>query len=271
MQPEQSNAGQQPVLLSKPQENKIDFVKFLPLATGLLIFFGVSRLIFYYLLFDFDIIPYLEFGEILTSFLGVFTIIMLVMIPTLMVFLFFPNIFRNSEFEIEKLEDLKVSGEITKKKVNSYLILAAIFACLFIIYYILWRFPLSVLWPVGIILIPILIPSLTKKRFRKHPIRFVSHIVSFVSYFLSAELFVLCSTWTEYKNVVNYQTLGTTINFDKDVLLKDGSHVFVSDSSHFFIGKTNNYVFTYDAKEHLVTAFPVSTVLQINTKFKKSK
>lgn len=62
-------------------------VKITPLAGAILVFCGVLKLIFYYSHFDIQIIDYLEFQEIITSFLGDINIIIIfIMTMTLISF-----------------------------------------------------------------------------------------------------------------------------------------------------------------------------------------
>lgn len=71
-------------------------IKLTPLAGALLIFLGVLKLIFYYSYFDIQIINYLEFQEIITSFLGDINIIIIFGITMTLITLFALNMLSRS-------------------------------------------------------------------------------------------------------------------------------------------------------------------------------
>ncbi len=66
-----------------PKSNNNDYSKLLVIAGPILVLFGVTKLIFFYLFFNIEIIKFLDFSEIITSFfnvvvLGIFFLLVLV-------------------------------------------------------------------------------------------------------------------------------------------------------------------------------------------------
>lgn len=79
-------------------ENKdISFGKLLPYLGSFIIFLGITRLIFYYECFGVHITSYLEFSEIITSFLDI-----IVIVVTLFIFHALKDFLIKSKTEHEK-------------------------------------------------------------------------------------------------------------------------------------------------------------------------
>ena len=283
------------------QEKTIDFSKFIPLVTGGLIVLGITKLLFYYKLFNINVLSFLEFGEIITSFLD--TVIALIACLSITSFLFI-KIFNESkrvseiekdlqknieiiaeikskdeEFEIkdkrieafiqENLKPLEIHTEQSYKSLRglfyvSLVIFVLIYAALFISYYPNWQTPLRIMF-FGVF--TMLCTFIFIKFYKKQNSILIRNILLVTILFMIAELLTIYTSITDYVSVKhNKCNQGTRIYFNNETFLKDSTHIHNSDSSTFYIGKTNNYIFVYSTKENTTSVYPMSSVIKIEIK-----
>lgn len=249
--------------IPKNESGQYDFPKIVPVISAALIFLGISRLIFYYSLYHVNIVSYLDFSEILTSFLDALWALVFAIIGALFLALFMG--LANSYRKKVDAPELKQQRKKRQKIANWIWLIS------FIFYYgYLWVsaiktdfYELPILLGISIILV--LIGVLISK----HPEDSIKETFYWLLFFLFIESLVLMITWIEFKSTTRlHSTIGTTIIFDEKTFVKDSSHIFISDSTTFYIGKTRNYLFVYDSKKEATTVFPMSSVIQMINSYK---
>lgn len=103
-------------------------VKITPLAGAILVFCGVLKLIFYYSHFDIQIIDYLEFQEIITSFLGDINIIIIfIMTMTLITFATLNLVRRKTKLQLDHIfEQMLISIYPHRFKYSIFFVILAL-------------------------------------------------------------------------------------------------------------------------------------------------
>lgn len=219
----------------------------IPLAFPLLIFLGVSRLYFYYITFHINIISFLDFGEIITSFLDI-TIISLfllsIMFGTLVI----------SSFLI-------VKGSSKKKNFyNLWIILASSV----IVPYILLKIDSSgtaiTLVFIFFFLFSFLFVRIYTLKDDDERLTSVSKpMLLIVTYIWLGLLFLFFTSKNDANSVIKSKKyFGVVISY-KDTT----TNPLISDSNNYFIGKTSNYIFIYNQKTDRTKAQKMESVESI--------
>lgn len=251
----------------KKDNKKIEYTQFIPFATAGLIFLGVSKLIYYYTYFGVNIVSFLEFGEIITSFLD-FVVAMSFISVTLLT-QFFTKDQRSSA------EALSESNKSSKKSKKSYyqIILFLLITVAWLAYLIYSMIDLITSnWEAFLIIglglgMCVLTARLFYKLAQRQSINFLKHLFVGAMILITSEILIIFVAMFEYRQVKHHQKyLGTTITFNNETFIENGANKFSSDSSNFYIGKTNNYIFIHHKKKGTTSVYPMSSVLQIELK-----
>jgi hypothetical protein len=245
MQPKQFN--QYRFRKTATKKASLDFTKLIGLSPALLILLGTARLGFYYERFNVYILPFLDFSEIITSFLDV-TIVGIYFISC---FVFIP-------FLLEPL--------MTNKKSAWFGIVQAILLIvpLFLLNLLINKFTAAVLGVVvGFLCIltlvfifffkiaPFIFPS-SKQSLTNRYLFFIGSSLSLVI----ASLYFLASQQAE--NVKKHEKyLGVRITFNDSTQL-------ISNPVKYYIGNTNNYLFIYDSRINTTTVSKMTDVKSIS-------
>jgi hypothetical protein len=257
---------------STVETKEFDYTKLIPFATAGLIFLGVSKLLFYYSFFNISIISFLDFGEIITSFLN--TVLVMAISIILTVGFFMGIIARKKREELSNPSNKEIKNQNNRHSYRRPRQISIIVLLLSTIILIpLYRYDWNLILP---IVIWLLISFLSANYFipicRSSTSKFVRDLSLIINILIVAESFTLFIAIQDYRNVkYDKRFLGTRIVFNNETFLKDSSHILVSDSSLFYIGKTNSYIFIHNMKEEVTSVYPMSNVLQIDLKHNSTK
>lgn len=248
-------------------QSDVDFVKLIPFATAGLIFLGVTRLYYYYQFFGINIVSFLDFSEILTSFFDIIIVVVIGLGLSWIQFIKIPEKKRSDETggnarNEQKKARWEIFWSIIAILINGYFVYDSIKELL----KENWR-------PIVIFLIfgglGVLLGAWLYRMSKRVESRVLKNILLLTTIIVVSEMFVIFAATTEFSEVKHDQKyLGTSIVFNKNIVLKDSSKRFVSDSSNYYIGKTNNYVFIYHANENVTTVYRMADVLEIEFKSK---
>jgi hypothetical protein len=266
-----STETQQP---TTSESKSLDYSKLIPFVSAGLILLGVSKSLFYYGHFGINILPFLEFGEIITSFLD--TVIVFIIGITTAVILFISD--SNNQNRLDnKFSALKANDKATKeeflailsekkkylKKSRTKIIIIASIGFLILIYLHYPNLKILVIYFIGLIIISFVSSSIFKIYFRHHS-KLIKDLCLITIVFIASELLTIIITIKDYNRVKNAPKIGTNIVFNNDTYLKDSSHVFISDSLDFYIGQTNKYIFIHHLKKGTTSVYPMSSVVQMD-------
>jgi hypothetical protein len=257
--------------------NEILISQYLPYFGSFIIFLGVIRLLFFYRTFGIPILNYLEFSEIITSFLDIIVIVVLIFVTSLI-----------QNFIIKDKTEQKAISSIKQKIVNEdnffkriplyikYLQNLLIGGLILIVFSFIWHFfdKSTTYFTILLMFIFFVATSffviITVEIDRQHKI-FNSSISTkrFISILINILLFVGLVIWFTYSEINTIRkdksTYGTTIILDND-------QVLISDSTNYFIGKTQQYLFIYHEKLNVTDVIPMTRVKQLTIKqVKKTK
>jgi len=256
--------------------NKFRISPFLPYFSSYIILLGVTRLIFFYSEFGVPIINYLDFTEIITSFLDyiVFTLLSF-SLSALFGFIIYD---RDSQVEKNNLR-IKLSDEPTFKKrfwmyfslYKDLIILSLTMNVIFILWYffkkeielseIFWMNVFFVLC--FIVLILITEGGLVHKKINSSV--YYKRFISFLLIILISLSLVIYSAHSQAERIKKHKlTTGVSITLDNDQSI-------VSDSTNYYIGKTLNYIFIFHENDSSVDVIPMSRVKQLKLKNNYSK
>lgn len=251
----------------KDEVKEKEFTAFIPFITAGLIFLGVSKLIYYYGYFGVNIVSFLDFGEILTSFLDYVVSLTFVSVMLLAQFLM-----KDQEPSAKKTAMDNNSSKINKGgyyRTILFLFIAIawlIYLLFFMIDLILNNWEAVLIVGIGISLC-FFIARLFYKLAQKQRIFFFKHLFRGAMIIITAEILIIFVAIFEYRQVKHHQKyFGTTITFNNETFMEDSTHEIQSDSSNFYIGKTNNYIFIHHKKKETTSIYPMSSVLQIELK-----
>lgn len=237
-----------------------------PLIGAFLIFLGSLRLIIFYNFFDIHIVNYLDFTEIITSFLDVLSISIFFIVTSLV-----QGLLLNDQDRYEKQDSIKNQIFHEKSflrriylyfKQNAELIIVGAFISLiaFVIYLIYGK-ALNTIQNIALIL---LIFIFLTGLFYELEIRIREYKNGVRIVFRTMLIGAIISLFTAY--LANYQVdnikndsehSGYTITLNNGEILK-------SDSTSYYIGKTRNYLFFYDGEAHSTDIIPMDRVQQIS-------
>lgn len=258
---------------STPKSNLgSEITKLLPYSTAALIFLGTSKLLFYYSQFGVNIITFLDFGEIITSFLDVLISFVFVLSYSWMQF-----IDRNKKTEKET-ENLTQEDEKGKVKINSKTLSSIVFVVLFLLQIAIliytihdwftrnWRSFIIFSTVAGFTLLFLYLLRSIAKKFES-PL--YKQLFRLSAALLISEMLIICLAFSDYSDVMfNHKYLGTRILFDTKLSDSSNSNLFTSDSSKFYIGNTSRYIFIHDKKFNFTEIIPMSKVIKIEMRVK---
>ena len=260
----------------EPDQHPFKLSNYLPYLGSFIIFLGVTRLIFFYSAFGISIVNFLDFSEIVTSFLDIIVI---------SVFLFATSILqgfilREKETQDEKegirkkileeehlLKRLWLHTKLCKELLIGGIVLTTT--------YFIWHFfnkditIASIVWGAAFFLICfVLLIIMTEINRIHHKSNSSIHFRRFIGLLFYTALFsglVIYYAHTQADNIKkNKSTFGVTITLDND-------QTMVSDSSNYYVGKTLNYLFIYHEKDNTADVIPMNRVKQITFKRKTSE
>jgi hypothetical protein len=237
-----------------------DLTKFIPFATAGFIFLGVSRLIFYYGLFDISILSFLEFGEIITSFLD------FIVINSLSVILLWVLIVEFEIITLKRTDGINLGYKSLTKKF--YLSIVFLLIILIGLVVLIAFDDKKVFWLIlTLTSISLLIGLFFYRIYKKYSSGLIKGLCLITTALITGETVTFFVSVGKFRAVMNKQLyIGTRIIFDKDAITDDSSHIFISDSTNFYIGKTNNYIFIHHKSKSLTSVYPLSSVKQIDIK-----
>lgn len=257
----------------KTDQQPIRLSNYLPYVGSFIIFLGVARLIFFYSAFGISIVGFLDFSEIITSFLDIIVI---------SVFLFATSILQGFILRDQETQDEK--DELRKKILEEDNLLKRFWLHIKIckellfggfvltLIYFIWHFfnkdvtLKSVAWTCCFFLIAFgLVIFMTEISRIHHKSNSTIHYRQFISFLFLTVLFigiVIYYAHTQADNIKEKKsTFGVTI-------ILDNNQTIISDSTNYYIGKTVNYVFIYHEKTSTTDVFPMNRVKQITFKNK---
>ena len=254
------------------KKNKlISYSHLVPYFGSVIVFLGVTRLIFYYESFGIKITDYLEFSEILTSFLSILVIVLIYF-----GFSIIQTLLQTSKSEheskkqlhqkiiIEKhfLKRLKLYVKYFDSMIFNFFGLCLVFLVLGIIEKNLSFHTFLVLFLcfTGFFFLDIIFKEVEVKH---EQLKSDKINKMFSTLILNALLFVIVTIWFTYNEVKSVKDFKST--FGTTITLKDNT-VLESDSCSYFIGKTQKFVFFYDESIKTSEIIPVSEIKRIQIK-----
>lgn len=255
----------------EPEEQPLKLSNYLPYVGSFIIFLGVTRLICFYSAFGISIVNFLDFSEIITSFLDIIVI---------SVFIFATSILQAFILRDKETQDDK--DGIRKKILEEEHLFKRLWLHIKLRYefligglvltsiYFIWHFfnkditIESIVWDVVFFLVCfVLLVILTEISRIHHKSNSSNHYRRFIAFLFYTTLFsglVIYYAYTQVDNIKkNKSTFGVTITLDNE-------QTMVSDSSNYYIGKTVNYLFIYHEKDNTADVIPMNRVKQITYK-----
>jgi len=239
-----------------------------PFLGSFLLFLGVCRLISYYGEFGINVVNYLDFSEILTSFFDLFVLLSFSL--SMMFIQGFLSANKESEESITKREKILEEKYFIKRigLYFSYYIGSFFWALVNATFYIVISriFDKSIKWSnliytyllalaLYIFLIFLNEIELKHKQFKSsESFRFWTQLLIYCTIIVVLVIYIGFRQASSVKKLKYYY--GTTVKLD------DNSEI-VSDSSAYFIGNTKNYLYVYHEKDSSVVIIPMSKIKQI--------
>ena len=259
-------------------EKEIDYSKLIPFATGGLLLLGISRLLIYYRLFGINILNFLEFGEIITSFLHIATFSTVALSVYLVYILGIKmklkkvgdktkDLLDKSKKEQNKTGILQAYEDYKKhsyKAIRKYLVIVVI--SIIIMGLALYSLNSLKYFIVVLVILAITITLVIyiNESYKKHESKLFKDLCLIAIVLLLSEPVIIMESFFEYRSVkYNNKNITTRITFNNEIFLKDSSHVFVSDSFNFYIGQTNKYIFIHHSNENATSVYPISSVMTL--------
>ena len=246
-----------------------DLVKYVSILSGFLIFIGIVKMDAYYGAFNIRITNFLEFSEIITSFLGDISLslgLVTVLIVTSTLFNSDSNAYKNNEFydrfnkETNRVKRFVAFVKYGKSLLLLYLSYNLIHICIdlirrgYIDYTAIIEFDIAfaVLF-LAIFFNAELDLKYLNRNYSKYKLDiYKSLIFLFVLYF-----FIGLFTTLEVSTVRNDNKYEGT-----EIHLNDSSTI-LSDKNQYYIGKTNSYIFMYNERSKKAIVYPMSEVRKI--------
>jgi hypothetical protein len=215
-----------------------------PYVIPSLIFLGIARLSFYYARFNVNILLYLDFSEILTSFFDF--IIVLAVSSSIFVTI------------------VSISTALEGKKKNEFLEILFFLisfglgiALLYLIQheiatdYILIIFGFSVAWMLIVVLYTTRVGDARTNEMGYKIFLFFFTLTSFI-------MAIWMATWLDTRSIKVYKRyLGVKIVYN------DTTKSLISDSTTYYIGNTSNYLFVYNQRDDVTTVQKMDNVKTI--------
>jgi len=253
------------------ESDKSQFSKYLPYLGSFIIFLGVERLIVFYQAFNINIIHFLEFSEIVTSFLDILTFIILVVaLSILQVFFFQDNPDSKENKEKADLRAKLFEENNFWKRIKLYwklfgsVLLGGLVGVLLIQFIFsfkhpanLWSYLSSAILYFAIFLIAILIVESEVKHRKVKSNMGTIIFIRLVFFFIFITGFLISITRDEINSIKDSKKYRKVI-----VTLNDGIRM-MSDSNNYYIGKTQNFIFFYHEKSKTTNVYPMTRVTEI--------
>lgn len=245
----------------------------IPIIGSFLIFLGVLRLVIFYAHFGIEIVNFLEFTEILTSFLDILAITILVMILSIIQSLFLED--KKTQEKKDKLRDqifkersfLKRLLKYCKLSMDFFIISIILTILNFIVYYYqeknleaLFYLPLIILSLPTLLLLfyefEIKIRKQSETGKKNYRLIYFGSLIS------------LATIGQGKYQAHNIEHGGAHIGYQ--VILEDDTKL-VSDHQNYYVGKTNGYLFFYHEIERKTDIIPITRVKEIQVTKTKNK
>lgn len=247
------------------EKNAFDYTKLIPFATAGLILLGISKLIFFYSFFNIYILSYLEFSEIITSFLDVVTMFTMIGAATWVHFFLIKSDQKTlvDTPSIDEPSKEAFRKELKKIKIRKYISLAGLFVCV-IALMITLNFKPFIIFSV-IVGIAWLIFHFVDKLHVRHPSKMIKDFCIITKILIISETTIIFLAFMQYKSIYDDKKyLQATIVFKNEITFKDSSHVFISDRQNICMGQTKNYIFIHHKKDGVTSIYPRECVLKID-------
>ena len=259
-----------------PKPEKLTYLQLLPFSGAFLIVLGVSRLFSYYSVFEFNVGPYLEFGEILTSFLDTAIILIFAL------FSMFLNTFlwSNKETDEHTSKRKKIQTEENPlKRLAQYSLfyLPSLFWGLFnlTIFNILSKlfdnsYKWSDVWTSYLVSVVLLLFLIFLNEIERKHNHFNSSpaIRLWINIFIFGIIAIGIVSYRGYKEGKALKDkkifVGTIIELENNTKIR-------SDSSTYYIGSTKNYIYMYHERDSVIDVIPMSRVKTISLKHLNSE
>lgn len=238
--------------------------KLLPYSSAALVFLGTSKLYFYYSRFGINIVSFLDFGEVITSFLDVVIALIFVLSYSWIQFV--------SPTKNEPVEILNGDNDTRKnKRKNEIFWILMILLNLGVVIYLSYEWAIrnyrTFIFFIIVTLVAILFVRVLLRIVKNTSSNFYKQLAKLSIVVLVSEMLIIFLSFSEYTEVVyNDKYLDTKIQFNSEVLNSDGAFLFTSDKTKFYIGNTSNYIFIYDSKSKVTEIIPMSKVVKIAIK-----
>jgi len=250
---------------SKPKS----FFELVPFFGSFLLFLGICRLISYYGEFGINIVNYLDFSEILTSFFDVFVILAFIFSITFIQG--FLSASKRSEESNRKRKNI-IEEKFLIKRMGMYFsyyissFVGAIFALSFN-FLVLRLFDKSLIWndlfyyylvTLGYYVFLIF---LTEIEIRHKYFQSSDSFKFYIQVLIYSTLVVALVIYTGYRQALSVKErkiyYGTAIELE-------GNSRIVSDSTTYYIGNTKNYLYVYHEKDGSTDVIPMTRIKLIS-------
>lgn len=249
-------------------------LKYWPIWSVALVFFGAEYLVFYYSEFNIDILQFIEWSEIIQSFLSMIVILVFFgLLGTIQIFI----IQRNEDRERENDAYIKSTNE--KRfllRLKLYFIGYSIFFWLLIGNYLLkllglifsffkdkssWLGPLITYAIAMLVLITFNEISLKIRNLNSSP--FYKKYITYTFILAAAFITIAYFSSSQAKSVIEKKPYNAIIQTKNDGNI-------VSNDSTIYIGKVKNFIFLYTSTSKSTTILPIDEVKRITIKVNKN-
>jgi uncharacterized membrane-anchored protein len=252
-----------------------DYLKYSQLVAPTLIILGVARDVLYYREFNVNILGFLEFTEIITSFLEVILAAIIALCLGILL-----RLFRDDDLTA-KFESQYWSDTYKTKKFSSRLwifirthtlLMLALIIVIEIMFFVMQlvrantiaeNYLLAPALVIGFLILIFTHYEVQVQHRRKKTSKAFRQITDFVSLLIFMLILVMMQATFEVRSVkINKKYEGVSI-------IRTDSSKYVSDASFYYIGKTKEYIFFHNEKTNTTEVIPASDVK--NLFFPKSK
>ncbi len=227
-----------------------------------LVTLGLLKLYFYYDAFDINIFEYMEFSEIITSFLDdsviglCFTLVLSILLVNVI---------------LEPGKSMKEIKEAArKKKPNNHLQKWITMIIFFIPIAVITYFLIRQVRETGLFFMFSILSSMTIVSFATTNINKDEYYSVKMFNLVAGLVFVVLSSFTVFDAKMEVIRVKEMDKYSQVKLTID-SIPFTSDSIRFYIGKTNEYVFVYNKKDEYTTIYPKERIKEILMKVNYTK
>jgi hypothetical protein len=258
MQPPETEV---PVAKEEPSE-KFELGKYTVIVAPVLVFFGVCRLVLYYIRFNINIINFLDFSEILTSFFDVLIFVLVTLSSySLMLYLAqdHANYVAKKPKKIFGKESTKLRMALHPKSWNwlgtFYFLLGfgLLYFSILVVSLFTGDYPAIIGLYLAAAYFPILYYIDLKASGKK-----INKLNQF--YFLSTYLIMVTMLFLTVITYVDVHEVKKDARFYGVTIRLSNNDSIISDSTNYYIGNTRNFVFVYNAKKDATSVFKIEDV-----------